>query len=148
MSKISEQFSEFRKNTPQYVQWILLAAAIVIVVVLLILLIDRHKAQRVVIDPGSLPPAPELIITPDAPIDWSDTLVGEVREAEFFITANTRVQITNVVVRVEGDTNDAVGISAIETCKNDQTIIEETVPCVINIKYHRRIQKLVVLKGI
>lgn len=135
MSKIGEQFSEFRKTTPRYVQWILLAAAIVIVVVLLMMLIGNRKAQRVIIDPESLPPTPELIITPDAPVDWSDTVVGEVREAEFFISANTRVQVTNVVVRVEGDTNDAVGISATETCKNDQTIIERNVPCIINIKF-------------
>ena len=135
MSKIGEQFSEFRKTTPRYVQWILLAAAIVIVVVLLMMLIGNRKAQRVIIDPESLPPTPELIITPDAPVDWSDTVVGEVREAEFFISANTRVQVTNVVVRVEGDTNDAVGISATETCKNDQTIIEQNVPCIINIKF-------------
>ena len=135
MSKIGEQFSEFRKTTPQYVQWILLAAAIIIVVVLLMILVGNRKAQRVVIDPNSLPATPELIITPDAPVDWSDTVVGEVRETEFFVSANTRVQITNVVVRVEGDTNDAVGISATETCKNDQTIIEENAPCVINIKY-------------
>ncbi len=135
MSKIGEQFSEFRRNTPKYVQWILLFAAIVIVVVLLMMLIGGHKAQRGVIDPGTLPPTPELIITPDAPVDWSNTQVGELREAEFFVSANTRVQITNVVVRVDGDTNDAVGISATETCKNDQTIIEENVPCIINIKY-------------
>ena len=135
MSKIGEQFSEFRKSTPKYVQWILLIAAIVIVVVLLMMLIGGHKAQRTVVDPKSLPPTPELIITPDEPVDWSDTVVGELREAEFFISANTRVQITNVVVRVEGDTNDAVGISATETCKNDQTIIEENVPCIINLKF-------------
>ncbi len=135
MSKIGEQFSEFRKNTPKYIQWILLVAAVVIVVVLLMMLLGGRKARRVVIDPDSLPPTPELVITPDAPIDWSDTVVGEVRETEFFISANTRVQITNVVVRVEGDSNDAAGITAVETCKNDQTIIEETVPCVISIKF-------------
>lgn len=135
MSKIGEQFSEFRKTTPRYVQWILIAAVVVIIVVLLMMLVGNRKAQRVVIDPNSLPLTPELIITPDAPVDWSDTVVGQVRETEFFISANTRVQITNIVVRVAGDTNDAVGISATETCKNDQTIIEENVPCVINIKF-------------
>ena len=135
MSKIGEQFSEFRKTTPKYIQWILLAAAIVIVVVLLMMLVGNRKAQRVAIDPNSMPITPELIIKPDEPIDWSGTVVGQVREAEFFIYANTRVQVTNVVVRVEGDTNDAVGITAIENCKNDNLIIDENVPCTINIKY-------------
>lgn len=135
MSKIGEQFSEFRKSTPKYIQWILLVAAIVIVVVLLILLIGGHKAQRVTIDPDSLPPTPELIITPNEPVDWSNTVVGDVREAEFTVSANTRVQVTNIVVRVEGDTNKAVGISATETCKNDSTIIDENTPCSINIKF-------------
>ncbi len=87
MSKIGEQFSEFRKTAPKYVQWILLVAAIVIVVVLLMLLVGGRKAQRVTIAPDSLSPAPELIITPDGPVDWSDTLVGEVRETEFYVTA-------------------------------------------------------------
>lgn len=136
MSKIGEQFSEFRKTAPKYVQWILLVAAIVIVVVLLMLLVGGRKAQRVTIAPDSLPAAPELIITPDGPVDWSDTLVGEVRETEFYVTANTRVQVTNVIVRVEGGgTNDAAGITAIETCKNDQTIIDKDISCMINIKF-------------
>lgn len=135
MSKIGEQFSEFRKSTPKYIQWILLIAAIVIVVVLLILLVGGRKAQRVTIDPNSLPPTPELVIKPDEPIDWSDTVVGDVREAEFTVYANTRVQVTNIVVRVEGDTNKAVGISATETCKNDSTIIDANTPCTINIKF-------------
>lgn len=136
MSKIGEQFSEFRKTAPKYVQWILLVAAIVIVVVLLMLLVGGRKAQRVTIAPDSLSPAPELIITPDGPVDWSDTLVGEVRETEFYVTANTRVQVTNVIVRVEGGgTNDAAGITAIETCKNDQTIIDKDISCMINIKF-------------
>lgn len=135
MSKIGEQFSEFRKSTPKYIQWILLIAAIVIVVVLLILLVGGRKAQRVTIDPDSLPPTPELVIKPDEPIDWSDTVVGDVREAEFTVSANTRVQVTNIVVRVEGDTNKAVGISATETCKNDSTIIDANTPCTINIKF-------------
>ena len=135
MSKIGQQISEFRKTTPKSVQWILLAAAIIIVIVLMILLVGGRKAQRMVIDPDSLPVTPELIVTPDAPIDWANTLVGDVRETEFLISANTRIRVTNVVVRVEGDTNDAVGISATETCKNDQTIIEEDMPCTINIKF-------------
>ncbi len=135
MNKIGEQFSEFRKTTPRYIQWILLVAAIVIVVVLLILLVGGRKAQRIKIAPDSLPPTPELIITPSGPIDWSDTVVGEVREEEFSVSANTRVQITNIVVHVEGDTNDAVGISTTDTCKNDQNIIDANAPCTINIKF-------------
>ena len=135
MSKIGEQFAEFRKTTPKYIQWILMAAAIVVVVVLLMMLVGNRKAQRVIIDPGTLPPTPELIITPDAPVDWSDTVVDEEREAEFFVSANTPVQVTNVVVRVEGDTNDAVGITAIETCKNNEIIIDENVSCTIKIKF-------------
>jgi len=135
MSKIGEQFSEFRKTTPKYIQWILLVAAIVIVIVLLMLLVGNRKAQRVVIDPDSMPITPELIITPDAPVDWSNTFVGDVREAEFSISANTRTQVTNVVVRVDGDTNDAVGITAFEKCINDQVMIDKDVSCTINIKY-------------
>lgn len=135
MNKIGEQFSEFRKTTPRYIQWILLVAAIVIVVVLLILLVGGRKAQRIKIAPDSLPPTPELIITPSGPIDWSDTVVGEVREEEFSVSANTRVQITNIVVHVEGDTNDSVGISTTDTCKNDQNIIDANAPCTINIKF-------------
>ena len=134
MSKIGEQFSEFRKTAPKYVQWILLVAAIVIVVVLLMLLIGGHKAQRVVVDPDSLSPTPELIISPDGPIDWSNTQVGDTETQSFLISANGRAQITNVVVRVEGDKTDATGIAAIETCKNDQ-IIDQATPCTITIKF-------------
>ena len=132
---IGQQFSDFRKTTPRYVQWVLLFAALLVVVVLLILLRGSKKTPKIVVGNGPLPINPELIVTPNRPIDWANTFVGEERTEEIRISANRRVQITGVTVHVDGDSNDASGISAEDTCTNDQTIISPDMACVINITF-------------
>ena len=132
---ISQQFSDFRKTTPRYIQWVLLFAALLIVIVLLILLKGAKKTPKIIVGEDALPSTPELIITPNALLDWSNTFVGEERSAEIHISANMRVQVTGVTIHVDGDTNDAIGISASDTCTNEQTIIEPNTACVINVAY-------------
>ena len=126
---------ESNESSPRSLQWILLIVAIIIVVALFIMLTRGKQIKKISIAEQPLPITPELIVSPNTPIDWVDTDVGEVRETEFSVSANTRVQITDVIVRVDGDTNDAVGISATETCTNEQTIIDEDMPCVIRLRY-------------
>ncbi len=132
---VSQQFSDFRKTTPRYIQWILLFAALLVVVVLLVLLKGAKQTPKIVVGEESVIPNPELIIKPNAPLDWSNTFVGDERNAEIHISANTRVQITGITIHVDGDTNDANGVSATDTCTNDQTIIGPNMACVIKITY-------------
>jgi len=133
---VGQQFSDFRKTTPRYVQWVLLFAALLVVLVLLILLRGSKKAPKIVVGGnGPLPITPELIITPNKPIDWSDTFVGEERSEEIKISANQRGQVTSVTVHVEGDANAASGVSATNTCENDQTIIGPDAACVITMTF-------------
>ena len=132
---ISQQFSDFRKTTPRYVQWVLMFAALLVVIVLLILLKGAKKTPKIVVGEDALPPTPELIVRPNTLLDWSNTFVGEERNAQIHISANTRVQVMGITIHVDGDANEASGISATDTCTNEQTIIEPNAACVVNITY-------------
>lgn len=135
MGKVGQHFSDFRKSTPKSVLWLLMIAALVIVVVLLLLLNSGKKTKKVIPEEDVIPVTPELRFEPNAPIDWSNTLVDETRTAEIQVYANTRVQITNVVVQVEGEEDDKVGLSATATCTNEQTWVTEDTPCLITLDY-------------
>ncbi len=126
---------ESNESSPRGLHWILMIVAIIVVIVLFIILTRGKEKKKVEIVDSPLPVTPELIVSPNEPLDWVDTNVGELREAEFTISANTRVQVTGVNVVVDGDTTDAAGISAVETCTNENTIIDADMPCSIRLKY-------------
>ena len=123
------------ESSPRGLQWFLLIVAIIIVVVLFIMLTRGKDTKKVAIVDSPIPVTPELVISPAGPIDWVDTNVGEMREIEYTVSSNVQVQITGVNVVVDGDTTDAAGISAVETCTNENTIINAGVPCYIRLKY-------------
>ncbi len=70
MSKLKEQISELRQNTPKRVQWLLLAAAFVVVLILLTLLLSGGNDNATEIEDAT--PA-EIKIAPDM-VNWSDVL--------------------------------------------------------------------------
>ncbi len=126
---------ESNESSPRSLHWILLVVAIIVVVALFVLLMRGKEKKKVTIIESPLPVTPELIISPNEPIDWVDTSVGEVREIEYTVSANVQAQVTGVNVIVDGDTTDAAGISAVETCTNENTIINADMPCRITVKY-------------
>ena len=135
MSKVGQQITDFRKTTPRHIQWILLAAALVVVAVLAVLLISDRKNTRVIVPDSVLDVTPELKFIPNTQIDWLNTNIGDVRTAQVQVYSNTPVQISDVVVRVEGDDTDAGDLSATATCTNDETVVTSDVPCVISLQY-------------
>ena len=122
-------------SSPRGLQWFLLIVAIIVVVALFVMLTRGKDTKKVEIVDSPVAVTPELIVSPNEPIDWVDTDVGESREIEYTVSANTRVQVTDVNVVVDGDTTDAAGISATETCTNENTIIDADMPCKIRLKY-------------
>ena len=122
-------------SSPRGLQWFLLVVAIIVVVALFVMLTRGKDTKKVAIVDSPVTVTPELIVSPNEPIDWVDTNVGESREIEYTVSANTRVQVTGVNVVVDGDTTDAAGISATETCTNENTIIDADMPCKIRLKY-------------
>ena len=126
---------ESKESSPRTLHWILLIVAIIVVVVLFVILTRGKQTKKVSIVESPLPVTPELIISPNAPVDWVDTYVGDTQEIEYTVSANVQAQITGVDVVVDGDTNDAAGISASETCTNENTIIDENISCYIRLKY-------------
>ncbi|MBO4480542.1 MAG: hypothetical protein J5742_02865 [Alphaproteobacteria bacterium] len=135
MGKVGQHISDFRKTTPKSVLWIFLIAALVIAIILLLLLIGNKRSRKVMNDADVIPITPELRFEPNNLIDWSNTMVNDIRNAEIQVYANTRVQITNLVVQVESEDDDDVGLSASATCTNEQTFVTEDTPCLITIEY-------------
>ncbi len=135
MSKVGKQISDFKKTTPRHIQWVLLAAALVVVAVLAVLLVSDRRNKHAIEPDAFLDVVPELRFVPDAQIDWLNTNVGDVRNTSVEVYSNTPVQISSVVVRVEGEESEASDLSATATCTNDETVVTSDAPCVITLQY-------------
>jgi len=138
MGKLSQQFSEFRKTTPKYIQWVLMGAAFIVIVVLIVLLATGKKKTPAieVIGEETENVSPELVFDPaDANFDWSKTAVGETQTGNIEVRANTSIKVTDVKISIKNEDNKKIGISADETCSNDQMVINQDVSCAITIKY-------------
>ena len=73
MSKLGQQFSELRKSTPKYVQWLLLIAAFIVVLILLTLLMTGSKNKTAKPKVNAVPVKIELS---NDTIDWTNVNVG------------------------------------------------------------------------
>ncbi len=135
MGKLSQHFSDFRKSTPKAVLWLLMVAALIIVVILLLLLLGNKNSKKIIPDKEIIPETPELRFEPSAQIDLANTMVGETRNIEIQVYSNVRVQITDIVVHVEDEDDDKVGLTTTTTCTNDQTFITADTPCQITLNY-------------
>lgn len=130
MSKIAAHFSNFRKTTPRYVQWILLGVAMVLVVVLFVLLNTNKSEPKIIVEDADILDTPELVIEPDDTIDWSNVTVGDTRMAPVTVRATKDVQITSISVKQ----NSAAGLSVDDgNCAN--AIVSATRSCVVSVEY-------------
>lgn len=131
MSKIAAHFSNFRKTTPRYVQWILLGVALVLVVVLFVLLNTNKSEPKIIVEDAGILDTPELVIEPDDTIDWSDVTVGDTRQTPVTVRATKEVQIKSIFV----EQNSAAGLSVDDgNCAN--AIVSETRSCVVSVEYN------------
>lgn len=93
MSKLKEQFSELRQNTPKRVQWLLMGVAFVLVIILLTLLLSGDDNQEDISKTDQVPT--ELKINPDM-ISWADVLVGDKKTQTIKVWATAPVKVTAV----------------------------------------------------
>ncbi|MBE6460530.1 MAG: hypothetical protein E7007_01310 [Alphaproteobacteria bacterium] len=108
MSKLKEQFSELRQNTPKRVQWLLLAVAFVLVIILLTLLISGDESQEDISKTDQVPT--ELKINPDM-ISWVDVLVGDKKTQIIKVWATAPVKVTAVRAH-----KDIAGLKVASSC--------------------------------
>lgn len=108
MSKLKEQFSELRQNTPKRVQWLLLAVAFVLVIILLTLLLSGDDNQEDISKTDQVPT--ELKINPDM-ISWADVLVGDKKTQTIKVWATAPVKVTAVRAR-----KDIAGLKIKSSC--------------------------------
>lgn len=125
MSKLKEQISELRQNTPKRVQWLLLAAAFVVVLILLTLLLsgDDNSASEI----EDTVPA-EIKIAPDM-VNWSDVIVGQKKTETVKVSATADAMIADVRTHEE-----IKGLILRDTCKKIRKI-GPTVACEIFLEY-------------
>ena len=127
MSKLRQQISDIRKNTPKRVQWLLMAVAFIVVIILLTLLVGGDNKT-----PNAVPVAkiaPELKIDPDM-INWADVKVGEKKTQTIKISATAPVKIFDMRWHAE----DVGGLTVNQTCtKMGQ--INATLGCAVFITY-------------
>lgn len=133
MSKIRQQFLDFRQTTPKYIQWLLLLAALVSVVVLIVLLMDQKKTERARYHETKPGVPPKITIMPADEIDWVNTSVGDLRTEQLSISSNTRVQIDDVVPQIDNPSSE-FGIS-IDSNMCTGNVISPESSCFINIGY-------------
>ena len=137
MSKLTVQFSELRKSTPKYVQWLLLGAAFVVVLILLTLLLtgSKNKTTKQKSKPTDEPISIRLITinanneeSAVGNIDWANTTVGTSRSETISVRTNapTRVSMTQ--------NKEIAGFTAQTTCTN-ATVINDKLFCNIYLSY-------------
>lgn len=127
MSKLKEQFSELRQNTPKRVQWLLLAVAFVVVIILLTLLLSGGDKQEDLSKTDSAPTV--LKINPDM-INWADVVVGDKKTQTIKVYATAPVKVVDVRWHKEGIT----GLKIDSPCQN-MGQINANLACRIGISY-------------
>lgn len=137
MSNVKKQISDMQKNTPKYIQWLMLVAAFIIVVILLTLLLNGNNSKDVKIADDE---PVYLIMRPakgqntnfwqDGSINWAGTEVGEIQKYTVEISANAPVKITAV-----RRTKDIPGFAdPQQTCVNLGQI-DRNISCRIDLEY-------------
>lgn len=127
MSKLKEQFSELRQNTPKRVQWLLLAVAFVVVIILLTLLLSGGDKQEDLSKTDSAPTV--LKINPDM-INWADVVVGDKKTQTIKVHATAPVKVVDVRWHKEGITDLKID----SPCQN-MGQINANLACRIGISY-------------
>ena len=92
MSKLKQQFSDLRKNTPKHIQWLLLAAAFVVVLILLTLLLTRDE-EKALENTEDTPITVNL--SPDT-IEWINVIVGDTETEKITVSASAPVKIMKI----------------------------------------------------
>ena len=125
MSKIKQQFSEMRKNTPKRIQWLLLVAAFIVVLILLTLMFTGSDEESIA-QTDSVPV--DLVITPDE-IEWGNIIVGEKKSQTIRVSATAPA----TVLKVERE-REVEGFSVRSTCPNAK-VIDAGFACTVTVDY-------------
>ena len=124
MSKIKLQFSELRKSTPKYVQWLLLIAAFIVVLILLTLVITGSKDKKPKQKFSEVPL--KLTLSEDS-VDWVNVSVGTRKEKTISVNASAPAKVSM------SQNKNIDGFSATTTCT--AAVINDKISCRIFLTY-------------
>ena len=145
MSKLKQQFSELRKTTPKYIQWLLLAAAFIVVLILLTLLItgSKNKAHQVQ-SKKDIPLQMVLFQSGDndnnvKPHEWTKEWTNDILDWSNVVVGTTKTETinvrTNAPAKVKVSANKKVAGFTLTTTCTDAAVIHDKVSCNIYLKY-------------
>lgn len=127
MSKLKQQFSDLRKNTPKHIQWLLLAAAFVVVLILLTLLLTRDE-EKALENTEDTPITVNL--SPDT-IEWINVIVGDTETEKITVSASAPVKIMKIYTA-----DDIVGLDISKQTCTAMSQIDQNTTCSINPEFH------------
>ena len=127
MSKLKQQFSDLRKNTPKHIQWLLLAAAFVVVLILLTLLLTRDE-EKALENTEDTPITVNL--SPDT-IEWINVIVGDTETEKITVSASAPVKIMKIYTA-----DDIVGLDISKQTCTAMSQIDANTTCSINPEFH------------
>ena len=127
MSKLKQQFSDMRKNTPKHIQWLLLAAAFVVVLILLTLLLTRDE-EKALENTEDTPITVNL--SPDT-IEWINVIVGDTETEKITVSASAPVKIMKIYTA-----DDIVGLDISKQTCTAMSQIDANTTCSINPEFH------------
>lgn len=125
MNKIKQQFSDLRKSTPKYVQWLLLAVAFLVVLILLTLLMTGTKSKSKTVAKNDVPV--KITLSNDT-INWSDVMVGAKVD-------ETVIVQTNAPARATVRRNKEISGFNVKTTCTDNSEITASIPCRVILEY-------------
>ena len=125
MNKIKQQFSDLRKSTPKYVQWLLLAVAFLVVLILLTLLMAGTKSKSKTVAKNDVPV--KITLSNDT-INWSDVMVGAKVD-------ETVIVQTNAPARATVRRNKEISGFNVKTTCTDNSEITASIPCRVILEY-------------
>ena len=127
MSKLKQQFSDLRKNTPKHIQWLLLAAAFVVVLILLTLLLTRDEEKAL----ENTEDTPITVnVSPDT-IEWINVIVGDTETEKITVSASAPVKIMKIYTA-----DDVVGLDISKQTCTAMSQIDANTTCSINPEFH------------
>ena len=127
MSKLKQQFSDLRKNTPKHIQWLLLAAAFVVVLILLTLLLTRDEEKAL----ENTEDTPITVnVSPDT-IEWINVIVGDTETEKITVSASAPVKIMKIYTA-----DDIVGLDISKQTCTAMSQIDANTTCSINPEFH------------
>ncbi len=131
-NKISQTFSDIKKNTPHHIQWLFLIAAFLVVIILLAMLIggNKNKAGEAVKNKEVARATADVTLDLNpSQVDWTESDVNEAQTIKINVSASADTKVSLVKF-----SENIPGMNLRSTCTNIG-LISQKVSCIITVDW-------------